>query len=215
MDFFLLDKFRLFFLVIIFSLGGCASNLEKMYVPPTVSSPTVGIGTGAAIGVASSFLIPGMVLGGAVGTIIGHNMQMKESFYLQYIDKLQRNKVQVMQTGDEVRFILLAKDFFTLNTPNMLANSEHIIKMVANFINMLPATVVKVVGFYNKFAVVKDHLIANNRALTVQNILSHHPLNTRLLYVEDIGGAVCKIGANNVCDRLEIIVNPREHVKVG
>lgn len=202
-------------------LSGCASKTHDAHSKTTPQQAVIGLGVGAAAGVATGVLVPGLLVGGAFGGIIGHNMQIKESKYLQQVDALNAKGVQIIQNGDEVRFVLPAKNFFSDASNNILSAQEKTIMNLAKLINALPATIIQVAGFSSKYgSIERNRSLALARANRIRDSLGKYAIDSRIMYTA-LGGELLPIDLNNedgdgnISNRVEVTLNPVEHLNIG
>ena len=148
-------------------------------------------------------------------------MQINESQYLQTIDKLNSKGIQVIQEGDEIRFVLVASQFFHHRSPNLLSRQRATINMLRDFINKLPATTVQVAGYSDNIgSKERNYALSVARAKAVKHQLTKHELDTRLIYVA-AGQELLPVtigddaSPENLANRVEITLNPIEHLDIG
>ena len=206
----------------ILTLSGCTSGIGKPDIDTSMQQSLSGVGTGVAVGAATGVgILPGALVVGAIGSIVGHNMQMNESRYLQIVDKLNSHGVKIIQNGDEVKFVLLASSFFNSKSPNLLESNKHAIALMSSLINHLPSTIVQITGFSDNIgSKERNYALSHARALAVKQYMRKSGVDSRLLYTA-VGGELLPVVKEssslneNQANRVEVTLNPKEHLNIG
>ncbi len=203
-------------------ITGCQTEMKKPYVSTFTQQSVLGIGAGAAVGAATFGLVPGLLLGGAYGTVIGTDLQSNESKYKQMVDKLSADGVQMQQIGDQIKFILTADTFFYENSPHLLSARLKAFPKISQWINLLPATTIAVRGYSDNLgSKERNEALSYARARSVLLELEKSKLDTRLIWAAR-GGELLPVTKEeeqsvreNSANRVEITLNPIKHLDIG
>jgi outer membrane protein OmpA-like peptidoglycan-associated protein len=198
---------------------------DKPYIDTAVQQSAIGLGIGAALSATGIGIMPGVLVASLFGPVIGHNMQINESQYLQLVDKLNSYKVQIVQQGDEIKFILVAKSFFNRGSPNLVVKQKKAFPILVRLINNLPASIIRVAGFSDNIgSVERNSALAVARADAVVSELSRNNLSDTRLIMAVSGDELLPVtrsgnseftNIENVSNRVEITLNPIEHLRIG
>ncbi len=201
-------------------ITGCSSTANKPYVDTAVQQSVVGLGTGIAFTATGVGIAPAILIGALFGPVVGHNIQSNESQYLQMVDKLNSYHVQIMQEGDEIKFVLVANKFFYRGSPNLIEKQKEIFSLLTELINKLPSTVIRVAGYSDNLGS-KERNIALAGARAKEVVKNLRNLDTRLIWAEN-GGELLPVENDkemplfeNHSNRVEIVLEPVEHLGIG
>lgn len=136
------------------SVVGCSSIDNPPSEPDSSKVMTgvfVGGATGAAIGaVSTGVTVPvAAAMGGIVGGAIAMSMDEKQTPEQQLMDKLRRDKVQIIRIGEDYMLVLPGEDYFYANSSHFNENMYPALEDIAKFINLHDIETIKVAGYTN------------------------------------------------------------------
>lgn len=217
----IVTNFSYLLVITIIGIGvvGCSNKVRTPYVSTSSQQALTGAGFGGVIGsVGTLGLGPGALIGGAVGTIIGHEVQKKESIYLQKIDHIRGAGIDIYQEGDQIKFALLSSASFYDGSNNIKPAGRRPIYLVADLIKDLPVDTIEVVGFTSDRTMPKRNTtLSHARAITVMKELQKYKMGASIITARGEGVLLPYHAGKNVNsnDRVEIVLNPILHLNVG
>lgn len=199
-------------------LISCAGRQQRTVLPTfNTTSTNAGAGavTGALIGgVGSLGFPPGILIGSAVGTIVGYDMQKRESKYLQQLDSLKSAGLKLTQMGDEITIHIPAARFFYGNSPRLKPKAFQVLQEIKDFVDQFPIHVIEVAGYTNDSGSrLRNIALSRSRADIIVDSFNRLGINTRLLYAKGYG-EIMPLVKNRTPkgyidnNRIEIILNP-------